>query len=57
VQLFSGAGDAAQAGDGLEREKRRQQPMAKETTRSGTRHLGSLSVTEVWLAALDELPE
>ena len=57
VQLLGGAGHAAEAGDGLEHEELRKQPMTKETARSGTRHLGSLSVTEVWLAALDGLPE
>ena len=56
-QLFGGAGHAAEAGDGLEDQELRKQPMTKETARSGTRHLGSLSVTEVWLAALVELPE
>jgi hypothetical protein len=57
VQLLGGARHAAQAGDGLEDQQLREQPMTKETARSGTRHLGSLSVTEVWLAVLDGLPE
>lgn len=56
VQLLGGARHAAQAGDGLEHQKLRQQPMTKESTRSRTRHLGSLTVTEVWLAACLGLP-
>jgi hypothetical protein len=51
VQLFGRARHAAQAGYGFEDQELRQQPMTKETARSGARHLGSLAVTEVWLAA------
>jgi len=51
VQLLGRARDAAEAGDGLEYEELRQQPMAEESTRMCAGHLGSCSVTEVSLAA------
>jgi hypothetical protein len=51
VQLPGRARDAAEAGDGLEYEKLRQQPMAEKSTRMCAGHLGSCSVTEVSLAA------
>jgi len=51
VQLLGRARDAAQAGDGFEHEKLGQQPMAKESTRMRTGHLGSCSVSELSLAA------
>jgi hypothetical protein len=56
MQLRGSARHAAQAGHGLEHEELRQQPMTKETTQPGTRHLGSMTVTEVWLAARCGLP-
>src|SRR6185436_19882237 len=51
VQLLGGARDAAEARDGIEDHELGQQPVTEKSARS-TRHPGSFSVTEVWLAAL-----
>jgi len=42
MQLLGGARDAAEPCYGFENDELRQQPMAKQTTRTNARHLGSL---------------